>query len=416
MIQFARGATCVGLGFCMVIAALGCSSESSESPGSSQSDLVMSLTFEPVEARAGAVASFSARWEQVRRAELGTSRAALTSYASSVSLANDPANPVTFDSATDLLQGGVILTNTGGTALDEPRVMITSIYGGCDPNCGAIQFLATDNGNGNGVGANYAYPDVSAAGGAAPSSRRIWSVLSPNEDPFSFDIDVLAEDAPISVVLDSDDDFYNAERGEPGGGDCDDSDDSEFPGGNTCPNPGSCSVTSCAVPVAGCCEETCASGNCTRDCDAGNTCFFTAAAGENSNIYCEPGSSCTVTHPSPNRARIRSCTNAACDLTCNGGSGLRCLYANEVCVDSACSLSCDGQSVCLIRSCDGDSACSVKCSNSDERCGINNCDNTSATCMVECGVNVSNCRLRCDVGSSIDCGGGVLVCPGTPCP
>ena len=386
-----------------------CSAESGEDGAGEQE---MTLSFTPVETSPGAIASFEVHWGP-NLASNGQFRAPLTTY-TSIGLANDPANPVAYQAADNLLEGAVILTNTGGTALDEPRIVVTSVTGGCDPDCADIQFLNSDLGTGNNVGAAYAYPDVSASGGADDTSRRFWSVRTPAGDAFSFTADVIAEDSPISVSLDTDDDFFNDESGEPGGGDCDDGDDSEYPGGDSCPNPGTCGSTSCGTPTAGCCEEACSFFSaCNPTCAAGNECYFSGVLGFNAAVDCEPGSYCNLNHAAPGRAAIESCSGAACDIRCSFG-GLICTYPSGSCDNSACSLSCDTQVRCLMRTCTGDSNCRVSCGSSD-RCGIFRCENSTASCMVDCGGS-PDCILRCDIGDPIDCGGDVRVCPGTPCP
>lgn len=384
---------------------------SSESGGDGTGEQEMTLTFTPVETSPGAIASFEVHWGPNLNRE-GQLRAPLTSY-TSVGLANDPANPVAYYAAGNLLEGAVILTNFGTTALDEPRVVVTSVTGGCDPNCADIQFLNSDFGTGNNLGAAYAYPDVSAAGGADDDSRRYWSVRTPAGDSFSFTADVIAENSPINVSLDADDDFFNGESGEPGGGDCDDGDDTEYPGGDACPNPGGCS-SSCSSSVSGCCEETCGFlGVCNPTCAAGNECYFSGFVGLSAAASCQAGSTCSLSQAIPIRAAISSCAGAACDLRCFFGGAL-CVYPSGSCDDSACSLTCDSQSRCLMRTCTGDSTCRVDCGAAEE-CGLLSCENSSASCMVDCGSS-PDCTLDCDIGDPIDCGGGVLVCPGTPCP
>lgn len=414
MNKLAKHCCTFSLGIIATSLVIACSSESSEDRVSAESYQPLHLVFEPIETSPGAIASFRGQWRPATT-QAGVSRNGLTSHISNVSLQNDPSDPVAFNGTTFMLEGGVVLTSNGGTDLDEPRVTITSVTGFCGAGCGDVQFLNSDYGTPTNVGASLAYPDVTASGGADNTSRRRWSVYAPGGVSFDFTADVFAEDTPTSVVVDADDDYFNDEPGEPAGGDCDDSDSSIFPGGNFCPNPGTCDTGSCNSAQANCCEDFCSGTSCTLNCAAGNDCFFEGAPGKNFKGNCFAGSTCHVSHDSPNNARMVACDDATCGMICNG-TGSKCFFANNACVNSSCSLQCNGISNCEIVTCDGDSTCRVDCTNADTACGINNCANETASCMVQCGANVPNCSLSCDVGTAIDCGSGVLVCPGTPCP
>jgi len=346
--------------------------------------------------------------------------------------------PGSWNPSTHTISATVRITNEHTSDFDEPIMQVLWIT----PDGVNVTFQQT-HGGGTGVGAWYAYADIEEPPGENGSSaKQNMSIYDPEDLPFSFAVDVLAElGSPSSEIFgDADDDRFNEEIDEDAGDDCDDADASIYPGGGGCLCWGGCSG---GCPSGyDCCEETCTS-SCSVNCpEVSCACYFYPSSGDDLHATCDQGTTCYVESNGGANVDVEHCdtgtcgidcvdssdcymnlcnAGADCDIACNNSTNCKVTECQDgadcdiACVDSGdcmvdechdtadCSVSCDGDTNCHIEKCYDWTTCNLSCSNSDDDCKISECKDDSV-CNVSCD-NVDKCVIdKCEQSScTIDC-------------